>query len=329
MNKVERVKAALKGQPVDRPPFSLWLHFPIDDEDADRFFERNVAFSEEHDVDYIVNMPSGSFSVEDWGTVCDHSKLPEGGLDVYSHYPISAPEDWNRIQELNIDEGVLGLQLRQLEMLLKHVDGEVPVVQIVYLPLTVAKKLSGELYRDHLKTHEDLVRGALERITNTMTRFIERSLELGATGIYFSTQEATHDFVTEAFYRTYSSPYNERLVAAAGSGWFNVLHMHGVNVMFDHMSQFDVHALHWHIGETAPSIAEYRASGGKKAVLGGLRRAEISDGNFDATLQDINQAIEESDGGRGLLFGPSCVIDYPIAPGSLARVSTELRKIRS
>lgn len=328
MDKIERVKAALAGQPVDRPPFSLWLHFPIDDEDADRFFAQNRAFIEEHDVDYIVNMPSGTFAVEDWGTVCDHSKLRDGGLDIYEHYPVSDPGDWEKIQELDVSQGMLGEQLRQLDMLLRHVDGKIPVIQIVYLPLTLAKKLSGGAYQDHLLSDEAVVRAALQRITRTMERFIERALELGCAGIYFSTQEATTDSVSVEFYETFSQPYNKQLVAAAKDGWFNALHLHGHNVMLDQVADYDVHAFHWHIGETAPSIADYRANGGDKAVMGALRRDEISKGNFEATRQDIATAMAESKG-VGLLFGPSCVIDYPIADGAMKRVSDALKQNRS
>jgi len=28
----ERIQAALKGEEVDRPPVSLWQHWPVDDE---------------------------------------------------------------------------------------------------------------------------------------------------------------------------------------------------------------------------------------------------------------------------------------------------------
>lgn len=323
MNKKSRVEAALKGRPVDRIPFSLWMHFPDEDEDPEKLAARAAGFARRHDVDFIVSMPSGTFAVEDWGTVGDHSGVILGKPSQMARYGVSQAADWADVGVLDVRSGVLGRELRQIELLLDAV-GDIPVVPIVYLPLTVLKKLAGDAYREHLKTDEAAVRRALDNIVATFSSFIREALALGCAGIYFSSQETSHLEVSEEFYRRFGLDYDRQLIAAAADGWFNVLHLHGHDIIVPLMDEFDVDALHWHIGETAPSIADYRRNGGAKAILGGLRRAGITAGDVDATRQDMETAIRESNG-RGLLLGPSCVIHYPVSDEALADTSALLR----
>lgn len=44
MRKVERVKAALASQPLDRPPVSSWMHYPSVDQDPLKLAQAHVNF---------------------------------------------------------------------------------------------------------------------------------------------------------------------------------------------------------------------------------------------------------------------------------------------
>jgi len=44
MTNVERVRAALAGRPVDRPPFSLWYHFGLQHAPAGRIAQAHLEF---------------------------------------------------------------------------------------------------------------------------------------------------------------------------------------------------------------------------------------------------------------------------------------------
>jgi len=114
------------------------------------------------------------------------------------------------------------------------------------------------------------------------------------------------------------------LAAAREGAWFNVLHIHGLNIAFDLVKDYDVDALSWHIGETAPTIRAYRESGGTRAIVGGLARSNITAGDVEATRREIDNAIAES-GGRGLLLAPSCSIRHPVDSAALARLAREIR----
>ena len=55
MNKKERIKAVLAGEPVDRPPVALWRHWPVDDQDAELLAERALEYQKRYDWDFIKN----------------------------------------------------------------------------------------------------------------------------------------------------------------------------------------------------------------------------------------------------------------------------------
>ncbi|MBI2162738.1 MAG: uroporphyrinogen decarboxylase, partial [candidate division NC10 bacterium] len=44
MTKIERVRAALAGKPVDRPPFSVWYHFGLQHLPGRALAEAELAF---------------------------------------------------------------------------------------------------------------------------------------------------------------------------------------------------------------------------------------------------------------------------------------------
>ncbi len=73
MNKMERVRAALRCDTVDRPPYSFWTHFPGIDLDPVRLAQSTITFARELDLDFVKAMPNGQFCTEDWGVVSDFS----------------------------------------------------------------------------------------------------------------------------------------------------------------------------------------------------------------------------------------------------------------
>jgi len=62
-----RIEAAIAGQPTDRVPVALWRHFPEDDQDPARLAALTVEWQRAWDFDLVKFMPSGTYSVEDWG----------------------------------------------------------------------------------------------------------------------------------------------------------------------------------------------------------------------------------------------------------------------
>ena len=62
MNREERIRAALAGQPVDHVPVGAWMHLSEFDQDPISLAEAEAAFTEKYDFDYIKMMPFGLYS---------------------------------------------------------------------------------------------------------------------------------------------------------------------------------------------------------------------------------------------------------------------------
>ncbi len=53
MNKIERVRAAVAGRPVDHPPFTIWYHFGNQHASPERTAQVHLEFFEHYDLDLL------------------------------------------------------------------------------------------------------------------------------------------------------------------------------------------------------------------------------------------------------------------------------------
>lgn len=326
MTKLKRVRAALRGEAVDRPPYSFWTHMPGIDLDPHRLAGESAAFALRYDVDFVKSMPNGLYCVEDWGCVCDYSEVARGGVARVVKPAVSDEQDWDTLERLDITTGSYGRELQHLAELIERVGRDVPVLATIFSPLTIAGKLSNGASRAHLARDPERVRRGLERIAEVTCDFTRRTLEIGCAGVFLAVQEATRGAFDEAGYREFGEPYDRQVLAAAASahGWFNAVHIHGEDILFDVLKDYDANALNWHIGETAPTIADYRKGGGDKPILGGLKRAHLTQRDRAAIRSDLHRGLAET-GGRGWLVAPACVIRHPVDDETLAWTAAQIR----
>jgi uroporphyrinogen decarboxylase len=330
MNRIDRVKAALNCADVDRPPYSFWTHLPGIDLDPERLAAESAAFAKRYDVDFAKAMPNGLYCVEDWGCVCDYGDIERGGVARVLKAAVNSESDWYGLATLDISRGAYGRELAHLTRLLASVGPDVPVLATAFSPLTIASKLSNGLSREHLQRDPQAVQHGLEVITEVTSAFVRAAVERGCAGVFFALQDATRSAFGDAEYRLFGEPYDRRVLQAAANagGWFTTVHMHGEDVLFDVLKDYEVSALNWHIGETPPSIAEYRRAGGRKPVLGGLQRGHITRRDPQAIEIDIHSALSQT-GGRGLLIAPACVIRHPVDDATLLWTAERIKAFAS
>jgi uroporphyrinogen decarboxylase len=312
------VRVALRGEAPDRPPYSFWTHLPGIDLEPQRLARESASFCERYDLDFLKSMPNGLYCVEDWGCVCDYSDIARGGVAKVVEPAVIAIEDWSSLERVDVTRGSFGRELEHLRLLVRLVGPGVPVLATVFSPLTIAGKLSNGASRVHLERDPAHVQRGLETITEVTCALTRRALEAGCAGIFFALQEATHSAYDAAAYRRYGEPYDRRVLAEARShgGWFNAVHIHGEDILFDVIKDYDAAALNWHIGETAPSIEEYRRAGGTKPILGGLQRSHITQRDQAGIAGDIARTMAQT-AGRGVLIAPACVIRHPVDDATL------------
>ena len=307
MTKRERLQATVKGRPVDRPAVALWRHFPGDDQRPDDLAAAALTWQAQYDWDFIKVSPSSSFCLVDWG-VEDRWVGGDEGTREYTRRVVHRPEDWAELPVLDLRRaGRLGGQLRCLERIGEAVGREIPFIQTVFSPLSQAKNLSGnDRLLVHLRQAPELVRAGLEAITETTIRFIEACKRTGIAGIYYAVSMAAYGLMNEAEYRAYGEPYDRRILAAVEECWFNMIHIHGNDVMFDLVASYPGQALNWHDRETPPSLAEgMRRFPG--AVSGGLARwDDLLRADPNDVRERCTDAIRQT-GGQRLILSSGCV----------------------
>ncbi len=265
-----------------------------------------MAFQRQYDFDFVKVTPASSFCARDWG-VEDVWLGNEEGTREYTLHPIQTPEDWRTLEVLDPEEGVLGGQLRCLELIQQELGDEVPFIQTIFNGLSQCKNLVGrEKLTAHLREDPAAVQAGLETITETTVRFIEAARQRGISGIFLAVQHASYALLNEAEYGAFGLPSDRRLLEAADGLWLNVLHLHGTRVMFDLVADYPVQVINWHDRETPPTLREGKARV-KGAVLGGLRQWETMVRGTPADVQDeANDAVEQT-GGQRFILGTGCV----------------------
>jgi len=312
MTKRQRIEATFRREPVDRPPVALWRHWPGDDQHADDLARAQLAFQQRYDFDWIKVTPSSSFCAEDWGVSSVYPGNTEGTRS-YVGRVISSPDDWRSLRVLDPHEGALGRQVRCLRRIAEGVGDTVPFIQTVFNPLSVAKYLAGdELLLVHLRQCPDAVKQGLEIITDSIIGFVGETLGTGAAGLFYAVQHAQYGLLSESEYRSFGIPYDLRVLeATAGEAthpkaWFNLLHLHGSNVMFSLLADLPVQMINWHDRETPPTLSAAAARTGK-ALCGGLRQWDtMVRGDVQTIHSEALDAIQQT-GGRGFALGTGCV----------------------
>jgi uroporphyrinogen decarboxylase len=66
MNHWQRIEAAMRGDPTDHPPLTMWRHFPDEDQHVDKLVARTLKWQNRWQFDLIKFMPCNSYGVADW-----------------------------------------------------------------------------------------------------------------------------------------------------------------------------------------------------------------------------------------------------------------------
>ena len=179
----ERVFHTIAREPLDRPPISLWMHFPYCDWEPDKFVNESVNFHRELRLDLMKLTPPGLYGCVDWG--CKLSR-PKQRYEVprVIDFPIKEPKDWKKLRYISPDEGEYGKQLRVVKLIAENI--EEPLIETIFSPLTTARKLAGDLVFTHMREAPEELHAGLEVITETTRDFLLAVLEAGADAVSYT-----------------------------------------------------------------------------------------------------------------------------------------------
>jgi len=308
MTKLQRMDAALRNQPVDRPPVSLWRHFYECERTAEDLAGAMLAFHKKYDWDWMKVNPRASYHVEGWGVRATYGG-PNDKPQLSGH-PINSPADWGRLKPLSPSEGVLEEQIEALERIGEALGGETYFIQTIFNPLSIAADLlpNKRDLLDIMKSDPQALKGALEVITETFTAFARECVKAGACGIFFATTDwGSRDYLNEEQWEEWARPYDLRVLSAVQNAPFNVLHVCKDNNLLYCLADYPVHAVNWAVGSPGnPGLRDVQLNT-DKTVIGGYMNETLHDGTPAQITSEARLAREQT-GGRRWILGPACSI---------------------
>ncbi len=307
MTKRERILAAIKREPTDRPPYAFWRHFPNVDRAPAALAQTTLRFHERYGSDYLKVTPAGGYAVEDWGCVESDELAPDGHRPCLRH-AVNAPEDWKKIRPVAMESTGWASHIESVIRCVVDRRADCSVVPTVFSPLSLARKLSGDRLDYDIKENTRLVEDALRAITETILAFMEACFREGAEGIFYSIQAASHTFHTEEEYARFGEPYDRRVLEAVREhSRLTVLHCHGERLMFDRLAALPADVWNWDDRRAGPTLAEGKALV-PGAVQGGLNQwSTLKDGTGADAKAEAQDALGQTDG-TGLILGAGCVL---------------------
>ncbi len=305
LTKLQRLRAALAGDPVDRPPVALWRHWPGDDQDAAALAAAHLQWQADYDWDFVKVSPASSFAIRDWGTN-DRWVGHIEGTRQYTRRVITGPADWERLRPLDPGAGSLATQLEALRRVGEGLGKDVPFLATVFSPLAQARNLADEkTLLVHLRRHPEAVLAGLDVIAETTGRYVAAARETGIAGIYYAVQHARHTHLTPAEYARFGRPGDLQVLAEARDLWLNLMHVHGASAYLAPLADYPVQLINWHDREDSPSLAQ-GLDLFPGAVCGGVSRWTAHEESPEAALAEAADAWRQS-GGRRWVLGTGCV----------------------
>jgi uroporphyrinogen decarboxylase len=323
----QRLEAMLAGRPVDRPPVSFWHHFPGRDHTPELLADATVAFYQRFDVDFVKLMPTGMYAVVDYGVEIRPSD-DAIGTTVFVAGPIRGADDWARLPGVSPSRGTLAQHVDVVRKVRAALGPDVPIVQTIFSPLSMAAKLAGGAVDDAFVADDDLARRVLVGLADDVIAFGRACLEAGADGFYFASQLA-NSTIPAAVYNRLGVPHDLRVLEALRTdSWLLILHLHGPEPRFDLADRYPVDVVSWEDRETPPSMADARRRT-DRVLMAGLSRGELfTDGSADEVAAEVRDALTQT-GGGGVIVAPGCVLPTAASPQLLDAILATVRSAKA
>lgn len=328
MKSLERVRAALANEAIDRPAVSLWRHFYESETDAEGLADAMLRWQRQYGWDFMKVNPRAQYHVEPWGA---RFKYHSDGMTKPStlSLPVSQPEDWQQIAQQSATGGALGEQLSALNLIKRGLKGDdrVLFVQTVFSPLSVTADMvaSEAVFRQHIETAPALIHAALEQITRTFEGYVAEVINL-CDGVFFATTEwGSRDRLTAEQYAEFGRPYDLRVLAAAQEAEFNILHVCKGNNMLTDLLDYPVRAFSWAVHEQGNPGLQEMLRQTDKALIGGVSLDVLTNGTPEQIATQINRDLDQADGQPRWLCAPDCSINPQTPAKNVAAVADTVK----
>ena len=287
----ERIQRALRGQDVDRPPFTLWHHFGLEKRPGERHAQATLDFHRRYRTDLVKVM----------------SDYP---------YPKPAGPPWYK---LRVEANPFPQQLRALELIRDGLAGRAPFVETLFNPWNVAEKLASKEEVLRLKQeHPNELLQALEVIAESEANHARKALATGAAGVFLAIANAQEGILSREDYNKFSRPFDLLVLKAAAVAPLNVLHLHGDKVYLDlFYKDWPAAVINYSAHGTGVPLATVRAKY-DGVLLGGLNENNYRTLTPEQLKQQTAAARQAC--GKRFILAPGCSVPNESTPDELARL---------
>lgn len=311
LNHKERVDRALRGEDLDRPPFTFYHHYkrPTAQLEAQDHLEFHRAYNT--DIVKVMN-----------------------DFD----YPQSTTGKWYELKPL---DSPFPDQLTTLQLVRDGLNGDAYFIDTIYGPYMTAMILfqsqpqfatlpkSEEVRDEQIKSLHDFQQqnpaawhGALEAITQSTINHIRRAKAIGASGSLVSIFNAESKFGSVADYERYTRPYDKRIFDALADTKLTVLHLHYLEKPYlDQFRDFNAPVIQYSVKTSGIPISEVRKHY-SQPIAGGVDEIDYE----KLTVAEMRQQWTESKNAAGAKYiaAPGCSVPDSSTPEELMRFPRSL-----
>jgi uroporphyrinogen decarboxylase len=321
-----RVRRAVAGQPVDRPPVSFWAHNFAQENTAEDLAAETVRVYRQYGWDFIKIQSRASSFAEMWGNTYAYSDAV-ATPSTLTHWAVHSVEELAALRPVDPTTDALGEQLEALRLIRREVGPDVPIQQTVFAPAMVLAALtnSNDALLAYLRQAPEATHAALAVLTDTLSGYAHAAIANGADGIFLAIKAAAQGQMTRQEYAEFGLPYDRAVLAAAADGWFNMLHLCGEHLYVEVADGLPTPLLSYDaLAPGNPSLSEM-AHRTRRTVVGGVSpKPQIRTMSPAVVSGQVAAALAET-GGTRLVIGPGCSIspDTPAENLFAARTTVE------
>jgi len=291
MDKVERVRAAIAGEPVDRVPAGFWFHFTPDKQHGKASVQAHLDYYRESNVDFLKVMNEHPYR---------------------ANVDIASPADWRRIRPAPLSSNFYQQQLDEVKAILDEVQGDCLVLVTIFGPFSSGNHTSRANVTDHLKADPLAVSQGLAAIAESLAEFAEALVDAGAAGIYYSAQGGEQDRFTEFEFLQYIKPHDLTVLdAVKDKAEFNLLHICKDYIRLPLYVDYPGHVVNWAATKHNMSLREGRTLF-KRTICGGMDDRGIMVNGSKKDIQAEVHAVIAEIGTEGFILGADCTLPTDI-----------------
>ena len=313
MDSIERLENVLKGEPVDRPPFSFWHHYGVQHMSGEAVASVHIAFARKFDVDFIKVMNDYPYPIRE-GVSMDRVS------DILQMKPLRGIE------------GCWSHQLIALKNIQAAFGKQKWIVDTIYSPWTILGRLVG--IDNLIKTagsRPQIIKYGLEVITSSLIGYIKEAAPY-INGIYFSLTEADYDHFNPLEHYNLCFKYNKMILETADQAMreqkktpFTILRLKGHRVFFESVKEYPSAAASWEHFRTRPGLAKGLVSW-QRPILGGIDGENL----HHYTPGIIRERFEKYSDEymlKGLIVAPTCSLRTNVSPYLLEAVTAGVNSL--